>query len=759
MNDGSRPGASASPSAPRRTPSGGALATLALILVVGAVARLLHWKQVFSARGVRFVVDSDPLYHVLQAERLLRDGWRATWFDPSLNWPYGAKVPWPPLFDYLIAGAARVFYGAALGRGEIERAGAVLPVVLGILTLLLVAALGFAILGRGRGLGPAFFVAVVEVHVAISEIGRPDQHVMEVLISCWILLAFFLSFQGKERGYRLAATCLMAVGLALGAWNWVGSPFNALFPVAFGLLAHVLFGGAGAQRVACGLFWGFGGGAALLAASIACLGHPGALSDGTLAGLSAVPVVIMACAAVFGGTLLATRRVPGRSSFLRRSIEAGVALIAAAATAFVYPPVRIGIAYGLTALSVGDAWFKGITEFRPLLFSCLTPLHGDLIFAFVNYGLLLPAAIFAIPSLAKRWRADRAERLSVLFLAVWAASYFVLALLRRRFGPYFVIPLAIVAWEGLAFASQAIGRRLFPTRSSAHRVLFAAGVVLAALPNVYGLTRAETQVSESWVGAMSWLRTQPSFPGREGVLGSWVLGHVILYYAGKPVVVGPFGSDAGGKDALAYAAAFNFNSDIAIAQASLADRRIGYVVMYDPRWGAFMDGAIASPGNRVVLEQCSLGQGVSWLYADSFWERCAPRLFYWDGMARPGRNGDPLDRVRLLYETPSADDQVKIFGVVEGAQVVITGVPSSIPVLATAEIQSNQGRPFTWARLARVNADGMLEVRLPYATGRNGTVEASPWTIYAGDALPPAKLVISESDVLFGSRRTVDLHP
>ena len=51
----------------------------------------------------------DAYYHAHRALVSFVDFPRFLAFDPCLNWPDGAAVPYPPLFDLVSAGLARVF--------------------------------------------------------------------------------------------------------------------------------------------------------------------------------------------------------------------------------------------------------------------------------------------------------------------------------------------------------------------------------------------------------------------------------------------------------------------------------------------------------------------------------------------------------------------------------------------------------------------------------------------------------------------------
>src|SRR6266508_5478519 len=86
----------------------------ALVLVAALAVRLEPWHEVYGSGRPTLVGDWDPHYHVLRAERWLTSAPGAPWRDPNLDWPYGADVPWPPLFDAVIAVVARAVHGSTV---------------------------------------------------------------------------------------------------------------------------------------------------------------------------------------------------------------------------------------------------------------------------------------------------------------------------------------------------------------------------------------------------------------------------------------------------------------------------------------------------------------------------------------------------------------------------------------------------------------------------------------------------------------------
>jgi dolichyl-diphosphooligosaccharide--protein glycosyltransferase len=709
------------------------------ILLLGAAVRLVHWDDVFTPSGIALGPDTDPYYHVLQAERMLRGEPGAPWLDRGLNWPVGAEVPWPPLFDGLIAASARVLHGADATRGEIERVAAILPVAVGLLTLLVVAGLGRTLLGPGRGTGVALIVALLWSHAAYTSVGAADQHGMEVLLYAAILLGYARSWTAASSRERGIAAVLAGLGVTLAFWNWMGSALNLVLPVTFAGIARLALGGRSdvARRVAVGTAIGLGSAAALLAASIVVWGPAGAIGRGTLLGITGLSVVLCTAGAAFAAVL----------AFVRSRVGLVAAPLAAAAAVAFVPSAREGIGTGLTALGAANPWYASIFEFQHLLFSCHFPLGADAAVALMLYGLAFVPAGFAAWGLARRFRAgDEAERSRVLFLACWAILFLLLALARRRFAPYFTVPLALLAWEGVWAATS--GRRVWAL----------AAALVAVAPSAADLRLPPGRFPDSSVEALRWLRSQPApVAGREGVLANWNAGHAVLYHAAKPVVASPFGTE-GGAGAMLDTARFNFAADLEQAAEILDRRRIGFVVLMNPLMEAAMDGAFAEPGNTVAIRTCTYREGLRIQYRPEYLDRLAPRLFLFDGMSRPEAPAPPIPFLRLLYETPPGrQEQMKLFGVVAGARVRVTGVGAGTLVSASTRLRTNQGRELAWETAAIADGSGTAILRLPYASGTNGAVTATAWTIRARERVVPLEL--AEADVVAGRPVNVDATP
>ncbi|HEX9241766.1 MAG TPA: hypothetical protein VF875_04935 [Anaeromyxobacter sp.] len=726
----------------------------AIVLALALTTRLAGWGDVYGHGRPLLVGDWDPHYHVLRAQRWLHGEPGAPWRDPELNWPHGAAIPWPPLFDFTIAAIGRAAHGADVSREEIAGAAAPLPVVLGLALVLLVAALGSRLLGPGRGWVAAFLVAVVPLGMLESRLGRLDQHCAEVVWFTAIQLASALALAGTGR--RIAASAALAVLVPLAFWTWMGSALHLMPPLAAAAAVWVLLPDPdGRHRAGIrALALGFLGAAALLGVTVATLGAPGALASGETIGVRGLHVALVAASGAFLALLdlAAALRRDAAPTPAQRAAEVLAAASAPLLLLLVFPSLRAGIAHGLTAAGAANPWYENIQEFQPFLNLWRAPLASELERALMATGLVPLAAAAAVAPLAREWREKPERRPALLLLAVLIALLVPLWLARRRFGVYAILPAAIAAEAGIRGLADRAARGWSALAAPARRpVLVGALAALAAAPVLPEYAAPEAIAGSAQLAALQWLAHEPFVPGREGVLAPWSFGHAVQFYGGRPSVTSPFGTDCG-PGGMQDAAGFWFARNDAEAEAALSRRSCGYVLLTSVLQEALTLHGFAPPGTPLPFTfRSSLWEGRSWVHgAGSVGEIAPARLFYADGAARGDR---ALAAFRLVYEVSPQpfEDAWKIFQLVPGARVEVTGAAGK-RVDVWTELEANSGRRTVWSDVAPVEG-GRAVLRLPFATGRNGEVLAHEWTV--SDGVHEAKFGLSEEDVLRG--RWIDL--
>ena len=731
------------------------------ILMVAAAVRMTSWSEVFSPDGVRFLADTDPHYHVLRALRIVENFPNIPWTDPAMNHPLGGIILWPPLFDLLIAIPAKLLGGST---AVVELVAVWIPVVLGLATLLLVGALGKAIADRQVGITAAALLAVLPANMEYTILGRPDQHAMELVASCWVFLAFVYSWR-KEATWMKAI--ILGLGIAVSFWNWQGSGFYLVLLLGFTGLWHLIgFREQESTHPALALAQGATVGGGVLGLSVA-LFTPHGLRAMHIMGVTGFHVILVGITAAFAWLLLFLKTRPGDSPLWRRVVEITVSgLLPLGMTLALFPGFQESVERGLTALTAANAWYAVIHEFAPLLLDGVKPLTVELASIFHHFGLLLVVAPLCVPVLVRRWRERPEARPEMLFLLYWGSTLLILTFLRVRFNLYAIIPLAL--W--LAVTLQELGGwirgRSTLWGSTLGFVAPALAAILVLLPAISFLkpgTFREAPLVTMGVPLLRWLRDVPApMPGREGVLAPWSLGHAVLYFSRKPVVTTPFGTD-GGLGAMEDSAQFFLASNPDGAEFLLGQRQIGFLLLLNPADEVLtlypFFGSTAPSPVTFVPDRLNGGE---MRVTNTFGSLVVSRLYFQDGSGAARFRSPALASYRLLFETPSvrgpsslSERQMKLFGVVRGANVVVEHARPESLVVATVPVVTNQGRPFLWTTVAQSDAMGRATVRIPYATGKNGLVGALACTV--SDGVRSAEIALLEKQIAEGENVVADL--
>jgi hypothetical protein len=727
---------------------------LAALAAIAAAVRMIPIGEALRPEGIRLIPDGDPYYHVLRAQRIVEG--HVDWFDRGINHPVGAVNPWPPAFDALLAAvSALAAPWSDVPARRVELAAVFLPVLLGVATVLAIAWLSRESFGHGAT-GAALVIALMPASFQYTHAGRADQHAAEALVLVAILIPFLRALRQDDRARRARASWLAGAFLALAFWTWLGSAFHLALLVLAGAACHI----AGPddrtrERFASALAGTAASASAVLVATLALLGPPGALRSGRVTGISGLSAALCGAAAL-GAAILArrSRRPSGRAVRLLEVVAAGAV---AGAALILLPPVRSGIGHGLEALARGNAWYRTIEEFDPMLFGGRYPVDMELLTLFHHYGLMPLALLAAIPALAATWRDAPERRPAVILVATCAAMLLPLAAMRVRMNVYLAIPLALLVPEGIRWAVARIG-------SSRSRLAVAAALYAVALGPCVPVARAlaelphapETEVAIRVAQRLRSARgsgdggAEAGVP--RGVLGPWSRGHHLRYYSGLQVLTTPFGTE-GGEGAMEDAARFLLAPTQQEAEEVLARRRIGWV---------FLDLV----SEEVVLGAELLGSPevttTTTFHGFAFkspspvaHQRVGLRLYYGYGLG--GDGAAPLDGFRLIDEDASGPgaEPAKLFEYVAGARLALEGATPHAPVEAVVELSAPAGRTFQFVTRAVSDARGRAELRVPYAAGMNGRTRAS--ACFAGDARRQAIVAIPESAVSRGERIAVVL--
>ncbi|MDD3246575.1 MAG: oligosaccharyl transferase, archaeosortase A system-associated [Methanosarcina sp.] len=228
---------------------------LGAALLAGFIMRMLTYASL-TADGITFT-GYDEFYHMRRILYTASSFPHSLNFDTYLNYPNGFEIGWPPLFDLLGALLAIILGGGQPDTHTVEFAGALLPVLLGVLTVIPVYVLAASVFDKKTGLLGAVIFAVLPAHVYISRFGTVDHHVAEVLLStaAYALLILALKLAG-ERKLSLSSLknissdkkLINPLGLAAASglffslliFTWVGAPALISFVVLYALVQATL---------------------------------------------------------------------------------------------------------------------------------------------------------------------------------------------------------------------------------------------------------------------------------------------------------------------------------------------------------------------------------------------------------------------------------------------------------------------------------------------------------------------------------------
>ncbi len=520
------------------------LAGLSGLFLLALALRLVTFPEA-TRHGLR-LLSPDCYSHLRRSASVARNFPRVPFFDAYFNPPDGAVFIWPPLFDLLVGGTARLLHGPGVTQDQVAQAAAAIPPVLGAVNVLLLFALARRLLGERRAWAAAAAYAVLPSAVLWSVYGHADHHVAEVLVLLLFLLALAAACRAAGRR-RVLAALLAGAALAAAILTWQGSVFAA----GLGLLWAALALGPLALAVALAAT------ALLAAATAALLGGEsvpftfvsfGWFQPAFLATLS-LPVALLAAlrsrgrtrwASLAAAAVLAVAVVP-RAREIAGGVLRGTAYRAARSVA-ADPDDFAGRGY----LSYPADFLAGVHEARPLLSGPLLTSLGSALRDLSPGLLALPVAL-VLWSLPPRLRGGPPRARSRLLLSLFGASLLLMALSQRR-NVYYLGVFTALALADLTLRAAA----RFKLRSAAAGAALAGALVL--LPGWPFLVRASgyrDAPGPDFLALLSRLKAldpppadpaaRPQLPpgSVEGVFCPWSAGHFVTALTWRPAGADP----------------------------------------------------------------------------------------------------------------------------------------------------------------------------------------------------------------------------
>lgn len=595
----------------------------ALILGIAFWGQDLRWARAAamlqpagaSADAPAWLIDDpDAAYHLRRTEVGLVTGTTPS-FDRFLAFPAGSPVPWPPLFDGLLALNNRLATGkpGAMGltddyEAELEARTAALPPIMGFLAILAVAlATGFFVrrcrpnpecLQRGYVVGPtagavlaALIYATSPIAIWYADAGRIDHHVFVALLLAlhFAMMAqifaggHFESLRSPSHERSLDATLGgLTAGLLAGfaLLTWLAS---AIFIALAGLTFWMAAGGRCTERVAdarrAGMLYFLAAG--LVTFLPAWLSPWNEVQPWSLVNLTrGVPLALFVAsfALALPCWLPGQCEEPGERELRDRLIGLVVPPFIALLAYFALPGFAAGVQEGLAWASRGNLFMDVVAESRPLVEvgggSLLRGILTDHGWAGACLPVVLIWLAFAVRASMDPTRGGpRPESRFYLFVNLIVFAY--LATEQRRFGNSLAVPLAVgigcICGFAVGRVENCYTQTLRMKAVAFGGLLLSGALAFGAISTGRALAQPDTAAlddTREWrhevIAGLRWMRDHTPASGvwdiaeaeqSYCVLSSWAMGHLIEYHARRPVVATNFGSFVGEENFAASAQA------------------------------------------------------------------------------------------------------------------------------------------------------------------------------------------------------------
>jgi len=451
--------------------------TLTAASLVAFLIRMLSYGSVTANGGITFS-GYDQFYHMRRILYTAYNFPNTLNFDSYLNYPYGFEIGWPPFFDLLGALLAKILGGGHPDLHTIEFAGALLPVLLGVLTIIPLYIVAATILDRKTGFLAALVFAFMPAHIYASKFGNVSHHVAETFLTTAAYALLILALKWAREGSfspsslkniysekklmkSLAFAGASGIFLALFIFTWLGALFFVSLIVMYAVLQTIIDLKAGKRSDDIFI--------CLIATLFATLLFTIPLSAGYVRSsleMSAMYLSWFQVLYVFS-MIAATTFFWGLSIYISKKgmdwkYYPGT-LILVLCTSFLL--LRFFSAGSYAFVIEGISFFSGkgeylgtISEAIPLFLTSTGTFNVT--HALGNFGLCLFVALAAFFLLVLEWKRDKSKPERVFFL-LWTIFSAYITFSQRRFSYQLAVNIAIltsyilwVLFESLNFETE-----------------------------------------------------------------------------------------------------------------------------------------------------------------------------------------------------------------------------------------------------------------------------------------------------------------
>jgi|Deesub1362B_J571_1020462.scaffolds.fasta_scaffold00051_82 dolichyl-diphosphooligosaccharide--protein glycosyltransferase len=190
------------------------------IVISAGILRLQNLNKVF--REAIIFDGYDSYYHLRLAEIIVKKGERIV-YDSYLNYPYGLKISWLPLYHWIIS-----IPGILIGYTATEVFAVLLPVVMGVVSVVVVYLIAYEVTSnRYIALISSLITATTPKLVFISSVGNSDYHAWN--LSLFLISVFFL-VKGINTTVKLRRLMFLLSGIftSVLSLSWLGGSIYTL---------------------------------------------------------------------------------------------------------------------------------------------------------------------------------------------------------------------------------------------------------------------------------------------------------------------------------------------------------------------------------------------------------------------------------------------------------------------------------------------------------------------------------------------------
>ncbi len=593
-----------------------------LFIFLAFALRISNMGQVFHERGVT-LCDPDGCYHMLLVGRIMDHYPKVPTWDSGLAHPTGAKIPWPPLFDFLIATLALPFR-LIWSNAAADKVAALVPPLLGSLAII---PLAFFVRRWKKPLitfTTLLIYSLMPAAVAPAMLCVLDHHVAVLLMNLILALTFLRTIEKGERlGLAISAAVLMHV--------WAASAIH-LVPIGLTCL-WLYFSRSQAEYVSRA------GQALVLSAVFYVLGLLFYWPPEWWQASFVYPSLFQAYELLLVGAAIAMLRSK-RTYWQELALAAAVAILGIV----LLPGLRSALAQGASFFAKDNPWLNTIAEYHPLIGSGIYPVWQEISKLLISCGFTFMLLPLVIPLWLIRHRAPHDKLAAVIICVLLTYS-----LNQSRYLWSMAPWLALSA----AWAVELVINRIHGAKRWAVAGLLIALIMFPCAIRVYAYPRIKGDADmRAMIEAARFLgeydEQQRGKGLVTGVMSPWYWGHVLHYYSGLPVVVDGFGNTLA-RNGLYDSAMFYSTSSDEQALAILAEHEVRYVVATQPIWEVLNDLKILGQEISTLFVQVNHPRaGLQVNPSPAFYDTLAARMYF---RHSSGKGIRPPENFELIYTT------------------------------------------------------------------------------------------------------------